>query len=102
MLITFKSKRHGDILMFGSVALELIELMGHRATVPGAIAAEDVAKALQCLENGLSARTNDETDKESVDDAQGNNRGVSLTIRARPLLEMLQEAARNRDYLMWE
>ena len=45
MLITFKTRAYADITMFGDVALQLIELMGRRDTVPSAIYPEDIPKA---------------------------------------------------------
>ena len=50
MPITFKSKHAPDILMFESIALQLIKLMGHSGAVPGALAIEDLPGALQRLE----------------------------------------------------
>jgi len=50
--------------MFGDVAVDLLKLMGHSGTVPGAIRAEDVEAALSRLRAGLTAR-----EAESVDSA---------------------------------
>ena len=52
MLVTFSSPVSADITMFGDVALRLIKLMGHSGTIPGALAAEDVAPALQGTQVG--------------------------------------------------
>ena len=40
MLVTFTTKAYADITMFGDVALAMLKMMGHSATVPGAILAE--------------------------------------------------------------
>ncbi|WP_305810014.1 DUF1840 family protein [Photobacterium kishitanii] len=50
MLVTFSSKDHGNITMFGDMAQSLITMMGFTTKVPGAIRAEDVARALVNLE----------------------------------------------------
>ena len=49
MLVTFSCSAYADITMFGDVAVRLLKLMGHSGTVPGAILAEDVQAALECL-----------------------------------------------------
>jgi hypothetical protein len=45
MLVTFTTDAYADITMFGDVALAMLKMMGHSATVPGAILAEDVPVA---------------------------------------------------------
>ncbi len=40
MIVTFRSKAHADIIMFGDIAIKLLKLMGHSGTVPGALLAE--------------------------------------------------------------
>ena len=53
MLVTFRTKAYPNITMFGDVAKQLLELMGHSGTVPGAVKAEDVPIALQRLETEI-------------------------------------------------
>jgi hypothetical protein len=57
MLIKFKSLAHGDVIMFGDVALQLIKLMGRRGTVPSAINPEDIPEALESLQQALQLTT---------------------------------------------
>ena len=45
MLVTFTTDAYADITLFGDVALALLKMMGHSATAPGAILAEDVPAA---------------------------------------------------------
>lgn len=47
MLVTFTSDAYTDITMFGDVALTMLKMMGHSATVPGAILAADIPEALR-------------------------------------------------------
>ena len=49
MLVTFTTNAYADITLFGDVALAMLKMMGHSATVPGAILAEDVPAALSRL-----------------------------------------------------
>ena len=46
MLVTFTTNTYPDITMFGDFALTMLKMMGHSATVPGAILAPDVPEAL--------------------------------------------------------
>ena len=98
MLVTFKSKHHGDIMMFGNVAVDLIKLMGHSGQVPGALAADEVPGALLQLQQALSSRP-DDNDTEDDEEAE---RPVSLATRAAPLIEMLNAAERAGGFVMWE
>lgn len=50
MLITFSSKAHNDVTMFGDIAQSFIKMMGYTTEIPGAITAEDVNSALANLE----------------------------------------------------
>ena len=86
--------------MFGDVAVHLLRLMGHSGTVPGAILAEDIPAALECLVAAIQAeqqlpeqkQTEDEEDSEPV---------VSLSLRAFPLIELLEAAAKKKCNVMW-
>ena len=50
MLVTFHTKSYANITMFGDVAKQLLELLGHSGTIPSAIKAEDVPAALARLD----------------------------------------------------
>ena len=54
MLVTFRTEAHADILMFGDIAIQLLELMGHSGTVPGALLADEVPAALDRLRNAVA------------------------------------------------
>jgi hypothetical protein len=103
MPITFKSKHAPDILMFESIALQLIKAMGHSGTVPGAVAAEDVSAALQHLEQKLAGPDIGLLDND--DDAQSNEDReprVSMAHRSLPLINMLRSAIKEGDYIIWD
>jgi hypothetical protein len=59
MLVTFKSRAHADVIMFGEVALKLIKLMGRRETVPSAIRPEDIPRISE--DCALRRKNRDET-----------------------------------------
>ena len=103
MPITFKSKYSPDILMLESVARELIRLMGHSGSLPGSLAAQDIAAALTRLEaavrdgpvRGLAA------DRGTADDNENREPAISAAHRAGPLIKMLQTAAREGQHVIW-
>jgi hypothetical protein len=93
MLVTFKTKAHADITMFGDVAVELLKLAGLSGTVPTAILAADVADALARLENGLAARVKTADAGSGADEDADDEPRVPLDRRALPLIELLRRAA---------
>ena len=97
MLITFSTKAYADITMFGDVALQLIHLMGHSGSVPGAILAEDVPAALDQLRAALAAGPAEVQVKDSDEEPK-----VSLNHRALPLIELLSAAANQGGNVMWD
>ena len=105
MLITFKTPAYADITMFGDVAKALIKMMGHSGTIPGAILAEDVPKALEKLRAAVAhnpnAPLNPHRDDDDDEDA-ARSESVSLAKRALPLLELLEAAAREEKNVMWD
>ncbi len=103
MLIRFTSDMAGHFIMLGDNALPLLRLMGMSGREEGAVSGEDLKQALQTLQAGLqraaelaarTAQDNEDDDEDVVP--------VSLQRRALPLLEMLQRAAREDGYVMWQ
>ncbi len=98
MLVTFKTDAYADITMFGDVGLTLLKMMGHSATVPGAILADDVSTAL----NKLSAAIDAEEVSAPVEDIEEDEPVVSMANRAMPLIDLLTAAAKAERNVMWE
>lgn len=106
MLVTFRTKAYADITMFGDVAKQLLELMGHSGTVPSAIRAEDVPVALARLEAAIAQRRTVDAAR-APDDDHGRDgydapRKVTLSQRALPLLELLRAAVARKHDVMWD
>ena len=103
MLVTFETKAHANITMFGEVAVTLLKLMGHSGTVPGALLAADIPPALERLRHAVSehpdAPLDPSTGAAAKDD--GEERHVSLAHRAQPLIELLSDAAAAGENVMW-
>jgi hypothetical protein len=94
MLVTFTTKSHADITMFGNVAQGLLRLAGMTGAVPTAILAKDIPGVIARLEQGLAARAHapPEAADEPRDGADAEP-PVPLGHRAAPLLALLRDAA---------
>jgi len=104
MLVTFRSKAAGDVMMFGDVAIQLLKFMGNSGTVPGAIVAKDLPKAIERLEAAITTHeatptANPETKRED-DDTETNS--VSLRHRALPLINLLKASAAADADVVWD
>jgi len=99
MLVTFTTKAHADITMFGDVALAMLKMMGHSATVPGAILAADVPAALSRLTAAIDA---EKASPPPVEDKDADEPVVGLAHRALPLIELLAAAAKAESNVIWK
>jgi len=99
MLITFKTKSYANITMFGEVGLKLLDMMDFGVSVPGAILAEDVPRALSNLQNRLESVVEV---VEPTGEAGDDQPAVSLYTRAVPLIELLQSAVADENIVSWE
>ncbi|KJG23068.1 hypothetical protein UB37_07490 [Photobacterium iliopiscarium] len=108
MLITFSSKAHNDVTMFGDIAQSFIKMMGYTTEIPGAITAEDVNSALANLEKNLAvAAAADQQQiaqdkQQAVDDEDEKESEIKITVRAIPLIELLKAAISAKSYVMWQ
>jgi len=98
MLVTFTTNAYADITMFGDVALAMLKMMGHSATVPGAILAADVPVAL----SRLTATIDAEKTLPPVDDKNPEDPAVSMIHRAMPLIDLLAASAKAESNVMWK
>ncbi|MEO8333209.1 MAG: DUF1840 domain-containing protein [Gallionella sp.] len=94
MLVTFTTDAYADITMFGDVALSMLKMMGHSATVPGAILAADVPVALRRLKAAIDA--------EKSSPPVLNEPEVSMAHRGLPLINLLVAAAKSESNVMWK
>jgi hypothetical protein len=90
MLVTFTTRGSANITVFGDIALAMLKIMGHSATVPGAILAEDVPVALNRLTAAI-AKVKASPPKENKDQHEP---GVSMAHRALPLINLLTAASK--------
>ena len=100
MLVTFKTDV-GNITMFGDAAVQMIKMMGHSETIPGAILAADIPEALNRLQNALTHKKMPPSNDQDEDD-EDKEPVVSMSHRALPLINLLTEAVQADCDLMWE
>lgn len=100
MLVTFSCKAWADITMFGDVAVRLLNLMGHSGTIPGALLAEDIPEALNKLKAAVEIDKTSESQQKTEEESE--EEAVSLSLRAYPLIELLDAAAKENCDVMWD
>lgn len=99
-MITFSCDAYENISYFSDVAKNLLSLMGHSGTVPGAFKAEEIPTALSNLQRGLG-QDKHKTNPSSTDDEDENEPKIGLAKRAIPLINMLQAAIKKNCDVMW-
>src|SRR5690606_36555266 len=99
MLVTFSTPAHGDITMFGDVAIDVLKMMGRDSTMPSALYAEDVQAALERLKAALNPTRTQQPDASAEDEGEPV---VSISHRALPLIELLEAAVQENCAVMWE
>lgn len=107
MLIIFKSKAAGDVMMFGDVAHSLMEIMGKATTEQGIVTVEQLPGAIARLK---AAVAQDKAEKPVVDHDErvfektpegGKREHVSLARRAVPLIELLEYSLQEKVPVTW-
>ncbi len=102
MLVTF-STDVGDITMFGNDAIAMLKMMGHSATIPGAILAADIPSALKQLKTTIEAEEAPAPAPASDEDTDEDKPiKISMSRRALPLIELLTTAAKEGCDVMWK
>jgi hypothetical protein len=95
--------------MFGDIGLQMIKMMGHSGTVPGAILAPDLPEALSKLTLSLATESStapkDTSATQDVEDDEEealSEQVVGLNLRAVPLIELLKSAIDVQCDVMWD
>lgn len=106
MLVTFKSKAAGEVLMYEAHAKPLLDLLG-KSVERGVITAEETGDAIHRIEAEIAERTRAEAEQRAAadgdeqDDEAARDEVVSFGTRAYPLLDMLRAANREQAFVMW-
>ncbi|MFC1234985.1 DUF1840 domain-containing protein [Vibrio sp. F74] len=100
MLITFNCIAYANVTMFGDVGLQMLKMLGHSGTVPGAILAADIPAALTQLKAAIKIEKTTVTPNEEEDDF--SDTPVNLANRAFPLIELFTAANKEKCNVMWD
>ena len=103
MLITFKTRAAGDVIMFGKVAGQLIEILGKDGDdSTGIITVEQLPGAIARLESAITADKERSASQTDESGERGIAEPVALWQRAAPLLDQFRHALREEQVVIWE
>ncbi|MEO6747950.1 MAG: DUF1840 domain-containing protein [Caldimonas sp.] len=101
----FKSKAAGDVLMMESAGDQLLKAIGKEPSDQGIIQAAQMPAAISAIEQAIQADEAARRRAEEAAAAEGRKlpprEGVSLRQRGWPLLEMLKQASRESQDVVW-
>lgn len=109
MLVTFKSRAAGDVLMFGDVAKRVLALIGKDGSAPGIVTVEQLPATIAALREAVEAAKAADAaapaDRERQQEEAGTvdrHETVSLARRIPPLLEQMQYSLAEETPVVWE
>ena len=108
MIVIFRSKASGDVIMFGDVAKRMMEIMGKDFTEQGIVTVEQLPEAIARLKAAIAedkARHGsgyEEEDEPRMEATPGGPRPyVALAVRAVPLVELLEYSLKEETPVVW-
>jgi hypothetical protein len=103
MLITFTSKSHPDVVLFGDIAIIFLRAMGASETPPGILRGEEIRQAADKLQQYLRMVLEPANDgaQESKQTGEKLPPSIKLQQRALPLLELLEKAHKKGHDVIW-
>ncbi|WP_417068654.1 DUF1840 domain-containing protein [Niveibacterium terrae] len=103
MLITFKTRAAGDVIMFGKVAGQLLTVLGKDSDdQQGIITVAQLPDAIARLEQMIAEDKNKSADQSDERSEHGIMEPVALWQRAAPLLDQFRHALREEQVVIWE
>jgi len=96
MIVTFSTKAYANITMMGDVAKDMLKIMGHSGTVPGAFQPQDLPTALSNLQQAV------ESSKAAEQNPKDGEFKPGLSQRALPLINLITAAMEANADVMWE
>ena len=102
MIVTFKSKASGDVIMFGDAAHALMKIMGKDPDPKGIITPEQLPGAIVALKAAIAeSRSQPSPNEDEEAEKPAMTQHVSLAQRAIPLLELLEWAQKKNVPVTW-
>lgn len=103
MIVTFRTKTHGDITYLGDVAIQLLRIMDRSDTIPSAMYSDDIPEALAKLKSAVEAdNSSQEGDGKFEEQSEDGEEAVSLKHRALPLIQLLEAAHEADAPVSWD
>ena len=107
MIITFKSRAAGDVIMFGNVAQRMLEIIGKDKDDPkGIVTVEQLPAAIAALRAAMAGDKRGgepaDQDEDKEDAPRGMEGRVSLWQRAAPLIELMEYSLKDDQPVIWE
>jgi hypothetical protein len=101
MAITFKSKMQ-DVTMLDAHAKQVMEIIGKDFGVRGVISAGEAgAAAAKLRAAGAASKAQGKTAEADEEDRDGSGDRVPAHVRFLPFTEMLENAARTNNDILW-
>ena len=105
MLVTFKCRSTSDVVMLRNLAQYLLRFIGKEVGSRGVISHEELGAAIPRLERAIREEARTEAALESLhhvpNDHSSHEDDAAVTHRAWPLLDMMREAHRQDDDILW-
>jgi hypothetical protein len=102
MIVTFKSKASGDVIMFGDAAHALMKIMGKDPEPTGIVTPEQLPAAIAALKAAIEeSRRQPGPNEEEEAEKPAMTQSVTLAQRAIPLLELLEWAHKKNAPVTW-
>ena len=106
MIVTFRTKAAGELIMLGQHALPLLEAAGKTTDTlndpRGVFTPEQLPAAIRGIEHAVSIAKEPKFNEDDPAEAAKAKQHVALRQRAYPLLELLQKAQNKGVDVMWE
>ncbi|VCU69383.1 hypothetical protein PIGHUM_01445 [Pigmentiphaga humi] len=106
MIVTFRSKAAGAVIMLGEHAKPLLELAGKPSDIAGGtrgvFTPEQLGEAIRRIEAALGNERDPQFDETDPVEKEKAARYVGLKQRAFPLLDMLRKAHEQQVNVTWE
>lgn len=106
MIVKFQSVATADVIMFGDVARRLLEALGKEPTARGVFTPEEYPGAVTRLNALVEAeKAVKKGEKPALHVAEVGvepHELIGLGIRARPLIQMFEQAGKSKKPVTWE
>ncbi|MPS25555.1 DUF1840 domain-containing protein [Pigmentiphaga sp.] len=106
MIVTFRSKAAGEVIMLGEHARPLLELAGKMPEIAagtrGVFTPEQLPEAIRRIETAIGIEKEPRFDEDNPEEKEKAASHVGLKQRAFPLLDMLRKAQAQNVNVTWE